>query len=90
VPDVVEVVREPHLDAAGGGVLECLDEYRADGIRQPDVVDRDLERVLCGRDPVGENSDDLLGSLAPVGEGANFDQEALAARIAALCARLAA
>jgi len=87
---VLEVVGEPNADAARGGVRERVAQDGAGGIRQPDVVDRDVEAVLCGREPVGEGVEDLLRGLAPVGEGAELDQEALAARIAALWARLAA
>ena len=86
----VEVVGEPYADATPGCADQCVVQDRPDRIRQPDVVDRDLERVLRGGEPVGERVHDLLGGLAPVGERANLDQEALAERIAALCARLAA
>jgi hypothetical protein len=92
MPVLVEVVREANVHAARGRAGQCIDEDRADRIGQADVVDRDLERVLRLRDPIGEGVRDLVGGLPTVDERAELDQgaDALAARIAALCARLAA
>jgi hypothetical protein len=86
----LEVVGEPDRDAARGRVDECGAQDGAGRIREPEVVDRYLERVLRRCQPGGKRLGDLLGGLAPVGEGADLDQEALAARSAALWARFAA
>jgi len=89
---LVEVVRQADVHASRSGAAQCVDNDRADRIGQPDVVDRDLQRVLRPRDPAGEGVRDLLGCLPAVDERAELDQDAdaLAVRIAALCARLAA
>ena len=87
---LLEVVGEPHSDAARGCLGERIEENRPGGFREPDVVDRDVEAVLRRGKPVGEYLDDLRGGLAAVGESPELDQEALAARIAALWARFAA
>jgi hypothetical protein len=86
---VVDVVGEPHRDAAlGRGGEGALDDLR-EVVGKVEVVDRDLERVLRGCDEVGERLGRLLGRLAAVGEGAELDQEAFA-RSVALYARFAA
>jgi hypothetical protein len=87
---LLEVVGESHRDAARCRLGECTEETGPGGIREPDVVDRDVEAVLRRGEPVGEQLDDLRGGLAAVGESPELDQEALAARIAALWARFAA
>ena len=53
--------------------------------RQVDVVDRDLERLLRGGEELGERVGGLLGRLAAVRQGADFD-----ACHSALCALFAA
>jgi hypothetical protein len=86
---LVDVVREADRDAAGrSGGQRALDDRR-ERVRQPKVVDRDVERVLRGAEPVGERVGRLLRRLAAVGEGAKLYAFAFA-RIAALCARFAA
>ena len=70
---VVEVVRKAHGDAA----LLRLDERAADDVvdvrRQPEVVDRDLERLLRGAAELGERVGGLLGRLAAVRQRPRFD-----------------
>jgi hypothetical protein len=81
---VVEVVGEPDGDAPLRGADERAADDLRELVREPDVVDRDVERALGRREPVGEDVGDLLGRLAAVGQRADVD------RIAALCARFAA
>ena len=68
VVGMVEVVGEPDVDAARGGAFQRIADDRRERIGQPDVVDRDLERVLRGRDEVGERVCGLFRRLAAVGE----------------------
>jgi hypothetical protein len=56
---------------------------------QPQVVQRELERLLGGAHEAGDRPGDVLGALAAVAEGPQLDQGCCARR-AALCARLAA
>jgi hypothetical protein len=84
---VIDVVREPYRDAALRGSRQRVADDVRERVRQPDVVDRDRERVPGRRDPVGEGVGDLLRGLATVEErpdGYAFDFSA------ALCARFAA
>ena len=55
-----------------------------------EVVDRDLQRVLRPADERGQRLRGLLGRLPAVRQCAELDQDGFAARIDALCARLAA
>jgi hypothetical protein len=87
---LLEVVGESHGDAPRRRLGERIEKNRPGGIREPNVVDRDVEAVLRRGEPVNEDLDDLRGGLAAVGESPELDQEALAARIAALWARFAA
>ena len=82
---MVDVVREPHCDAALLGSLELAGDDRLEIGRKVEVVDRDLERVLRGRDEGGERVGCLLGGLPAVGQRADFD-----ASHSALCAFFAA
>jgi hypothetical protein len=86
---LVEVVGEPDIDAARCSVRERTANDRGQRVRQPDVVDRDLECALRLRDPVREQVRDLLRRLAAVGERAELYRAAFA-RSSALCARFAA
>jgi hypothetical protein len=43
---MVEVVGKPDVDAALGCALQRIYDDRRQRVRQPDVVDRDLERAL--------------------------------------------
>jgi hypothetical protein len=45
---VVEVVREPDVDAACGCRGQRIDDDRCEWVGQPDVVDGDVERALRG------------------------------------------
>ena len=83
---VVEVVREAHRDSAVGGAGEGVRHDRRERVRQADVVDRDLERLLCRAQPRCERMCGVLGGLAAVDERAKLYR---AAFCAALCARLA-
>ena len=65
---MVEVVGQPDLDAARGGAFQGIADNRRQRIGQPDVVNGDLERVLRGRDEVGERMCSLFRRLAAVGE----------------------
>jgi hypothetical protein len=86
---VVDVVREPDRDAA----LRRGDERALDDlpqvVREVEVVDRDLERLLRVADEVRERVRRPLSRLRSVGERVDVDQDAFA-RISALCARFAA
>jgi len=75
---MVDVVGEPDLDPARGGVDERALDDRREGIRQPEVVDRDLERLLGRRDEAGERVRDVLRRLAAVGERPDLYRAALA------------
>ena len=70
---MVDVVREPHCDAALLGSLELAGDDRLEVGRQVEVVDRDLERAPGGGDEGGERVGRLLGGLAAVGQRADFD-----------------
>jgi hypothetical protein len=65
---MVEVVGEPHVHAASGGGFQRIADDRRERIRQPDVVDGDLEGALCCGDEIGERPGGLFGRLAAVGE----------------------
>jgi hypothetical protein len=83
---VVDVVDEPHRDAALVRVRDrALDDRRELG-RQVDVVDCDLERPPRGADEVGERVRDVVGLLAAVRQRADFERDLSSA----LCARFAA
>ena len=84
---MVDVVGEPHGDAALCRAGECSFDDLREVVGEVEVVDRDLERVLRGGDEVGEGLGRLLGGLAAVGERAKLYRGAF---IAALCARFAA
>ena len=86
---MVDVVGEPDLDPARGGVDEGALDDRCERVRQPEVVDRDLERLLGGRDEAGERVGDVLRRLAAVGERPDLYLAAFA-RCSALYARFAA
>jgi hypothetical protein len=82
---MVDVVREPHRDAA----LRCTGEGVDDGLSeragQPEVVERDVERLLRAAEELDEGVRNLVGGLAPVGERPDLDQ--VFARSDALYAR---
>jgi hypothetical protein len=84
---VVDVVGEPNRDAALGGADERVADGVADGTGEPEVVERDVERLLCAVEEVDDGAPDLVGGLAAVGERADLDQ--VFARSEALYARLA-
>jgi hypothetical protein len=65
---MVEVVGEADVDAPRGGGGERINDDRRERVRQPDVVDRDLERALRRRDEVGERVRGLFRRLAAIGE----------------------
>jgi hypothetical protein len=82
---MVDVVREPHCDAAlrraDEGVADCV----ADRAGEPEVVQRDVERLLRAVEEVDDDARDLVGGLAAVGERPDLDQ--VFARSEALYAR---
>jgi hypothetical protein len=65
---MVDVVQEPHGDAALARSDKRTSHDRREWIRQAQVVDRDLERPLRRGDVVRENVCDPLRRLAAVGE----------------------
>jgi hypothetical protein len=65
---MVDVVGQPDRNAALGRTREGAADDLLQVVRQPDVVDRDLERAARRGDPVGELASDLLRRLAAVGE----------------------
>jgi hypothetical protein len=75
---VVDVVGEPDRDAARECGLERFANDCFERIREPDVVDRNLERALRRRDEVGKQTRDLLRRLAAVGERPELYRVALA------------
>jgi hypothetical protein len=78
----VDVVREPDGDAAPGGAGQRALDGRGEIVREVEVVDRDLERVLRRRDEGGERLGRVLGRLAAVGERPELDQGACARSVA--------
>jgi hypothetical protein len=75
---MVEVVGEPDVDAPCGCAGQGIADDRRQRIGQPDVVDRDLERVLRGRDEVGECVCGLFRRLTAVGERPDLYRAAFA------------
>ena len=78
VVGMVEVVGEPDVDAPCGGGRQRTADDRRERVRQPDVVDRDLERALRGGDEVGECVRGLFRGLAAVGESPDLYRAAFA------------
>src|SRR5438046_3067508 len=64
----VDVVRKTYGDAALRSSVQRAAHDLREGVRQPDVVDRDLEGLLGGGDEVGERLCRALGRLAAVYE----------------------
>jgi hypothetical protein len=75
---MLEVVGQPDVHAARGGGFQCVADDRGQRIGQPDVVDRDLEGVLRGRDEVGERVCGLFRRLTAVGESPDLYRTAFA------------
>jgi hypothetical protein len=75
---MVEVVGQPDVDAARGGASQGIADDRCERIRQPNVVNRDLERVLRRRDEVGECVRGLFRRLTAVGERPDLYRSAFA------------
>jgi hypothetical protein len=63
---VVDVVGEPHLDAALRGTEERVPDDLCRRRGQADVVEREVERALGGVEEVGDGAGDLVGGLAAV------------------------
>ena len=82
---MVDVVREPDRDT----VLRRADEGACDGVAQgsgqPQIVERDVQRLLSAVEELEEPVRDLVGRLRAVGERADLDQ--VFARSEALYAR---
>ena len=85
---MVDVVREPDRDAALRRADESVSDGVADGTGEPEVVERDVERLLRAVEEADDGASDFVGRLAAVGERADLDQ--VFARCEALYARLAA
>jgi hypothetical protein len=75
---MVEVVGEPNFDAACGSACQGTADDRRQRIGKPDVIDRDLERVLRCRDEVGERVCGLFRRLPAVGESPDLYRTAFA------------
>jgi hypothetical protein len=71
---MVDVEREPDCDAARVRVAQRAADDRGEIVRQMQVVDRDVERVLRGADEFGERVRGVGGRLAAVGQRADFDR----------------
>ncbi len=65
---MVEVVGEPDVDTARSRADERVPDDGLQRIRQPEGVDRDLERFLGRREETGERVRNVLRRLAAVGE----------------------
>jgi hypothetical protein len=86
---MVQVEGEADGDSPAGGVLERAGDEALGLVSEPEVVDRDVERALRGRDEVGKGLGDLERRLAAVGECPDLDQLDCCAFMRALYARLA-
>jgi hypothetical protein len=86
---VVLVEGEPDGHAAPGRVLERARDEALGLVGEAEVVDRDVEPALRGRDERGERLRDLDRRLAAVGERPELDQPACCAFMRALYARFA-
>jgi hypothetical protein len=75
------------VDAALGRADERSADDVARLVLQPDVVERELERLTRTLDERRDLPRDVQRRLAAVGEGVNLDQGCCFARIDALCAR---
>ena len=82
---MVDVVREPDRDAALRRADESVSDGVADGTGEPEVVERDVERLLRALQELDDAVRDLVGGLAAVGERSDVDQ--VFARSEALYAR---
>jgi hypothetical protein len=78
---MVDVVREPECDAASGCGAQRADDDRHEVVREIEVVDRDVERVLRRGDELGQRVRGVGGRLAAVDQRADFDR--LYSRLAA-------
>jgi hypothetical protein len=86
---VVLVEGEPDGDTAAGRVLQRACDQPLGLVREPEVVDRDVEAALRRRDEAGQRPRDLDRRLAAVGERPELDQLDCCAFMRALYARLA-
>jgi hypothetical protein len=83
---VVLVERQPDGHASSGSVLERAGDEPLGLVGEAEVVDRDVERALRGRDEAGERLRDLDRRLAAVGERPELDQPASELDQPACCA----
>jgi hypothetical protein len=86
---VVLVEGEPDGHASPGRVLDRSRDEALGLVGEAEVVDRDVEAALRGRDEAGERLRDLDRRLAAVGERPELDQPDCCAFMRALYARLA-
>jgi hypothetical protein len=82
---MVDVVREPNRDAALRRSDERVPHRVADGAREPQVVEGEVEGLVGAAEEVDDRVRYLVGGLAAVGERACLDQ--VFARSEALYAR---
>jgi hypothetical protein len=71
---VVDVVGQPHGNAAVAGSLEGVADDLCRRVVQPDVVERDVEAALGYVDELGDRLRDLRRGLPPVRQCADVDQ----------------
>ena len=81
VVDLVHVVDEPDVDAALVRTDECAADDVARLVVQPDVVERELERLARAVDERRDLARDVQRRLAAVGERVNLDQDCCSPRI---------
>jgi hypothetical protein len=81
---MVDVVDEPHRDAAGVRVAQRAPDDRDEIVGKVEVVDRDVERMLRRGEEAGERVRGVDGRLAAVDQRPDFDLSlALYSRFAA-------
>jgi negative regulator of sigma E activity len=78
---VVDVVCEPHRNAASVRIAHRAADDMGEVVGQVQVIDGDVEGVLRRADEVGKEVRDVGGRLAAVGQCADFDR--LYSRLAA-------
>src|SRR3954451_24998972 len=75
----IDVVQEPRGDAACLGLAQLIGDDRSGRVREPKVIERQLEGRACGAQEIGYAPRDRLGRLAAVRQGYDFNcsQESL-------------
>jgi hypothetical protein len=73
---VVDVEGEPNGDAASRRVRQCAGDEPGGRLLEVEVVEREVERALRGRDELAGILGDLEGALAPVRQCPDLDRQA--------------